>query len=88
MKLEVAYHSKMLVYRQKTLRCSAVTHNTTICIVKGSDNGVLQSGLLSFWTLSIIWYPKKIVLKIRSLSSDVGIVGGGRTYSIGSIRKS
>jgi hypothetical protein len=27
-------------------------------IIKGSEDGVLQSGLLSFWTLSIVWYYK------------------------------
>jgi hypothetical protein len=38
-------------------------------ILKDPDDGVLQSGLLSFWTLSIVWYSKKTynVSKIGSI---------------------
>jgi hypothetical protein len=40
-------------------------------ILKGSDDGVLQSGLLTFWTSSIVWYSKKYQTmdKVQKLNS-------------------
>jgi hypothetical protein len=33
--------------------------NNHIYILRGSNDGVLHSELLGFWTLSIAWYSKK-----------------------------
>jgi hypothetical protein len=40
-----------------------------ILILKGSDDGVLQSWLLCFWSFSIVWYSKKKMIFISDDNS-------------------
>jgi hypothetical protein len=50
----------------------------------GSDDGVQHSELLSFWTLSIVQYSKKIRENNVSETGSVSVLksgGGGRTPS-------
>jgi hypothetical protein len=42
-------------------------------ILKGSEDGVLQSGMLSFWTLSTVWYSKKHTFQKLDLFSFSGV---------------
>jgi hypothetical protein len=59
--------------------------NFYMSILKGSDDGVLQSGLVCFWTLSIVWYSKKYtVFRKMDLFSSSG-VGKRGTYSVGPV---
>jgi dephospho-CoA kinase len=59
-------------------------------ILKGSDDGVLQSGLLSFQTLSIDWYSKKNTT-FRKLdlfsSSSVGTRGTCPVIEVSSFKQ-
>jgi hypothetical protein len=56
---------------QDTISCRIVQNKT---ILKGSDDGALQSGVLSFWTLSIAWYSKEhTTFRRPDLSSSSGV---------------
>jgi hypothetical protein len=75
----MAVSMKMTVFWDIAL-CSLVEvhrHYRGKSILKGSDDGILQSGLLSFCTLSIVWYSKKHTTFRRPyLSSSSGVKKG------------
>jgi hypothetical protein len=69
------------------VHCKTARHQLTSSDVTTSVQG---SGLLCFWTLSIVWYSKKLestmFQKLDLFPSSVGWVGGD-TYPVGSLRK-
>jgi hypothetical protein len=48
------------IFLQDYIRRSIPEDSRIQLILRGSDDGVLQTGLLIFWTFSIVWYSKKI----------------------------
>jgi hypothetical protein len=56
-------------------------------ILKGSDDGVQHSGILGFWTLSIVRYSKEHNVS-EAVSVSVLRLGVGDTYFVDYIRRS
>jgi hypothetical protein len=50
---------------------------------------IISLGLLGFWTLSIVWYSRKLVnTRFEKLDMLLSSGEGGDTYSAGSLEKS
>jgi hypothetical protein len=55
-------------------------------VLKSSDDGVLLSELLRFWTLSIVYYSKRTQRFRNFVFSCPGVKMLGGAYSVGSVR--